>query len=142
MTTRQSQANRTAKKRPATKKDASPVASAVVAASGSGPAATMLSDKQWDDRRAMRLAQTPAKVMSAVKVHKYDVGQVVNFMPGALTLETSLGLYEIVRHLPPEGPDNQYRVKSVKDGHERVVRESQLAQELAHEQIVQESQLV
>jgi len=142
MTTRQSQGTRTAKKRTATKKDASLVASAVVAASGREPAATMLSDKQWDDRRAMRLAQTPAKVMSAVKVHKYDVGQVVNFMPGALTLETSLGLYEVVRQLPPEGPDNQYRVKSVKDNHERVVRESQLAEELAHEQVVEESQLV
>jgi hypothetical protein len=67
------------------------------------------------------------KAASAVKEHKYQVGQVVDFTPGALTLETSIGKYEIVRHLPPEGPENQYRIKSVLDSHERVVRESQIA---------------
>ena len=80
-----------------------------------------------DDRRELRRSQMPARVMSEVKDHKYQVGQVVNFTPGASILKESLGLYEIVRHLPPEGPDNQYRVKSVQDSHERVVRESQLA---------------
>jgi len=140
MTTRQSQGNRATKKPKATKKDASPA----VPASSQELASAAQADSRWDDRRAMRLAQTPARVLSAVKGHKYEIGTVVNFMPGALTLETSLGLYEIVRHLPPEGPENQYRVKSVKDGHERVVRESQLAQEAAqeaHEQVAKESQL-
>jgi hypothetical protein len=79
------------------------------------------------DHRANRRSHMPARVMSAVGQHKYEVGQVVSFTPGALNPEASLGLYEIVRHLPPQGADNQYRVKSVRDSHERVVRESQLA---------------
>ena len=61
-----------------------------------------------------------------MKEHKFEIGQVVNFTPGA-DAETSIGLYEVVRHLPPEGPENQYRIKSVLDSHERVVRESQIA---------------
>jgi hypothetical protein len=58
--------------------------------------------------------------------HKYKVGQVVD----ARQLVRGVvppGRYEVVRHLPAqEGGDNQYRVKSVRDGHERVVRESEL----------------
>jgi hypothetical protein len=36
------------------------------------------------------------------------------------------GDYEIVRLLPAERLGNQYRVRSVADGHERVVPEMQL----------------
>jgi hypothetical protein len=80
------------------------------------------------DRRAMiRREQMPAKVLSAIKNHKYEVGQVVTFTPGKLNLETSPGLYEIVRQLPPDGSENQYRVRNIEDCHERVVREGQLA---------------
>lgn len=69
---------------------------------------------------------TPARVMSEVGHHKYEVGQLVDFTPAASPREKSVGRYEIVRHLPPEGADNQYRVKSVQNSQERVVRESQL----------------
>ncbi len=38
---------------------------------------------------------------------------------------TPPGRYEIVRLMPPTvGGDNQYRIKSLHDGHERVVKES------------------
>ena len=37
------------------------------------------------------------------------------------------GSYTVQRLLPEEGRDCQYRVKDTRDGHERVVRESQLA---------------
>jgi hypothetical protein len=36
------------------------------------------------------------------------------------------GTYKIVRPLPAEGINRDYRVKHVQDGHERVIRESQL----------------
>jgi hypothetical protein len=58
--------------------------------------------------------------------HKFKIGQTLEFQPGARDQATSRGRYEIVRLLPPEGFDNQYRVKSALDGHERVVKESQL----------------
>ncbi len=59
--------------------------------------------------------------------HKFKVGQNVRLSP-ANTLDhyTPRGLYQVVRMLPPDADDNQYRVKSAEDGHERVVRESQL----------------
>ena len=34
--------------------------------------------------------------------------------------------FEIVRLLPPEGGNPQYRIKSLRDGHERVVTESEI----------------
>ncbi len=115
------------KKRQATKTVASVIAQPASQAVNPGLALARIAEQRNDDRRALRLSQLPARVMSAVKEHKFEIGQVVNFTPGALTLETSIGLYEIVRHLPPEGPENQYRIKSVLDSHERVVRESQIA---------------
>jgi len=45
--------------------------------------------------------------------------------------------FEVVRLLPPENGDFQYRVKSTRDGHERVVLESELAG-TAPERIFQE----
>ena len=124
MTTRLKQGNRAVQKPKTAEAGAAPA----VPASGRDFAAGMFSaDNSRDDRRAVRRSQMPAKVMSAVKEHKYEVGQVLSFTPGVQTLGASLGLYEIVRRLPPDGPENQYRVKNVEDSHERVVRESQLA---------------
>jgi hypothetical protein len=127
VTTRQKPSVSATKKRQATKTDASVIAQPASPTVNPGLALARIAEQRNDERRALRLSQLPARVMSAVKEHKFQIGQVVNFTPGALTLETSIGLYEVVRHLPPEGPENQYRVKSVLDSHERVVRESQIA---------------
>jgi hypothetical protein len=59
--------------------------------------------------------------------HKFTVGQSVEFMPGRLDHHIPRGSYTIVRQLPIEQQDCQYRVKNDRDGHERIVRESQLA---------------
>ena len=58
--------------------------------------------------------------------HKFKVGKRVRFTPGAAGGDARPGFYDIVRLLPAEGSEQQYRIKSVTDGHERVVRESQL----------------
>ncbi len=59
--------------------------------------------------------------------HPYAVGQEVEFLPGRLDLHVPRGLYTIVRQLPVEANERQYRVKNTRDGHERIMRESQLA---------------
>lgn len=41
---------------------------------------------------------------------------------------TPPGSYEVIRLLPPTGTCNQYRLKSLKNGHERIVREDELFQ--------------
>jgi hypothetical protein len=58
--------------------------------------------------------------------HKFRVGQTLFFSPSIFERAAQKGLYKVVGLLPAEEGDNQYRLKSEADGHERVVRESQL----------------
>jgi hypothetical protein len=57
--------------------------------------------------------------------HKYSVGQMVSFSPGSGSPSHFRGSYTIMRLLPGETQDWQYRVKCDHDAHERVVPESQ-----------------
>lgn len=59
--------------------------------------------------------------------YRFNAGQSVNYTPSLFDRAAKRGAYLIVRSLPSDGKDNQYRIKCVLDGHERVVRESQLA---------------
>jgi hypothetical protein len=59
--------------------------------------------------------------------HKYAIGQEVSFLPSGMDFNVPRGTYTIVRQLPLEAAGFQYRVKNVSDGHERIIRESQLA---------------
>lgn len=58
--------------------------------------------------------------------HKFKVNQSVQMIASALNLKP-LGRFEIVRVLPTEHGIRQYRIRSLLDGHERVVQESDLA---------------
>lgn len=60
-------------------------------------------------------------------VHKFSVGQHVRFNSGSRGLAHLNGSYTVVRQLPSETRDLQYRVKSDRDSHERIVNESQLS---------------
>lgn len=62
-----------------------------------------------------------------MSAHKFSVGQTVHFSPDRNQQGTVRGSFKIVRLLPEEANILQYRVKSQSDGHERVVREDQLA---------------
>jgi len=59
--------------------------------------------------------------------HKFKVGQILQFSPSIFEPAMRKGSYSVVRLLPADGGDNQYRLKSEFDGHERVVREGQLS---------------
>ena len=58
--------------------------------------------------------------------HSFLVGQTVELVPGRLDGNIPRGAYTVQRLLPNDGPDREYRVRNTRDGHERVVRESQL----------------
>lgn len=60
-----------------------------------------------------------------MSAHKFRAGRTVEFVPSDLRL-TPLGQFEIVRALPIEHGIAQYRLKSLKDGHQRVAMESDL----------------
>lgn len=63
-----------------------------------------------------------------IPVHKFAVGQRVEFSPDGFDGNAQRGIYTVVRRMPSETRDLQYRIKDTRDGHERVVRESQLGQ--------------
>jgi hypothetical protein len=59
--------------------------------------------------------------------HKFKVGQLVDFAPARLGMATSGQPYEIVRLLPAEAVELQYRIKSKSESFERVAKESELS---------------
>ena len=61
-----------------------------------------------------------------MSVHKFTIGQTVQFSPDRYQERSGRGRFKVVRLLPEAANVLQYRVKSQTDGHERVVREDQL----------------
>jgi hypothetical protein len=62
----------------------------------------------------------------SVSVHKYHVGQAVQFFPERGVEHTAKGRFKIVRLLLGEHNAPRYRIKHEIDGHERMVGESEL----------------
>ena len=58
--------------------------------------------------------------------HKYRVGETVFYTSGMAGRGNGTGTYQIIRLLPPDGSDFQYRIKSIGEAYERVAKESQL----------------
>ncbi len=67
----------------------------------------------------------PAREIT-LKTHKFNVGQTVYFTSGTMGRPGASGSYRIVKLLPSEGDDYQYRIKSAGEAFERVAKESQL----------------
>jgi hypothetical protein len=63
---------------------------------------------------------------SRVRAHKYQVGQTVYFTSGPVSRPGASGSYQILKLLPSDGSDYQYRIKSPAEAFERVAKESQL----------------
>jgi hypothetical protein len=57
--------------------------------------------------------------------YKFMAGQAVE-LRGRSGAWLPSGLFNVERTLPSDGHQNQYRLKSVKDGHERVATEGEL----------------
>lgn len=62
--------------------------------------------------------------------HRFKVGQVVDFAPGRVGVPASSGKYTIIKLLPFEDGQPQYRIKSSAETFERVARESQLSRRM------------
>ena len=76
---------------------------------------------QWDD------SVTGSCVMERALKHKFPVGSTVYFTASNVSRPAASGTYEVIRQLPSEGDDCQYRIKSSTEAFERVAKESQLA---------------
>jgi hypothetical protein len=75
------------------------------------------------------VAQVTA-LASTFKTHKYRVGQTVSYTSSPISRPSASGGYQVVRLLPSDGDDYQYRIKNPGEAFERVAKESQL--ELEH----------
>jgi hypothetical protein len=61
-----------------------------------------------------------------VRMHKYQVGETVYYTSPTFGRTAATGSYIVVKLLPSEGDDYQYRIKSSGEAFERVAKESQL----------------
>ena len=66
-------------------------------------------------------------LMERVLKHKFPIGTRVFYTASNVARPAASGTYEVIRLLPTEGDDCQYRIKSSTEAFERVARESQLA---------------
>lgn len=61
-----------------------------------------------------------------VRAHKYQVGETVYYTSPTFGRAAASGSYTVVKLLPSDGEDYQYRIKSSGEAFERVAKESQL----------------
>lgn len=80
-----------------------------------------------------RIIQTPSPPMQPMTAqdivlhsHKYQVGEVVYYTSPSFGRAAATGSYTVVKLLPSEGDDYQYRIKNNTEAFERVAKESQL----------------
>jgi hypothetical protein len=62
-------------------------------------------------------------------MHKFKVGETVRFTSNVMRRFGATGRFLVVKLLPSEGGELQYRIKNVTEPHERVAKESQLDQD-------------
>ncbi len=64
-----------------------------------------------------------------LRTHKFRVGQTVLYTSSPITRPGASGTYKVVKLLPSDGDDYQYRIKNSGEAFERVAKESQLETE-------------
>jgi len=72
------------------------------------------------------VAQVTA-VATPLRTHKFRVGQTVSYTSSPVSRPGASGSYQVVRLLPSDGDDYQYRIKNPGEAFERVAKESQLS---------------
>jgi len=77
---------------------------------------------------AVTVAQVTA-LNPVLRTHKYRVGQTVFYTSSPISRPGATGSYKVVRLLPSDGDDYQYRIKNPGEAFERVAKESQLDNE-------------
>jgi hypothetical protein len=74
--------------------------------------------------------QVPAVRSTILRAHRFRVGQTVLYTSSPISRPGASGTYKVVKLLPSDGDDYQYRIKNSGEAFERVAKESQL--ELEH----------
>jgi hypothetical protein len=74
---------------------------------------------------AVTVAQVTA-LSTTLRTHRFQVGQTVFYTSSPISRPGASGTYKVVRLLPSDGDDYQYRIKNPGEAFERVAKESQL----------------
>lgn len=94
------------------------------------PVRTTLSVSPAKPAKMIRTSSPPmqpgATAEIPVRSHKYQVGETVYYTSPTFGRAAATGSYTVVKLLPSEGDDYQYRIKSSGEAFERVAKESQL----------------
>jgi hypothetical protein len=72
---------------------------------------------------------TPSQVAvrpPLLRAHRFRVGQTVLYTSSPISRPGASGTYKVVKLLPSDGDDYQYRIKNPGEAFERVAKESQL----------------
>ena len=78
---------------------------------------------------SVTVAQVTA-LSPSLRTHKFHVGQTVFYTSSPISRPGATGSYKVVRLLPSDGEDYQYRIKNPGEAFERVAKESQLELEM------------
>lgn len=58
---------------------------------------------------------------------KFKIGQMVDFNPVRPTVPASIREYKVLKLLPSDRGEQQYRIKSIAELYERIAKESELS---------------
>jgi hypothetical protein len=58
---------------------------------------------------------------------KFKIGQMVDFNPARATIPASIREYKVLRLVPRDRGEQEYRIKSIAEIYERIAKESELS---------------
>jgi hypothetical protein len=98
------------------------------------PSASSSSPNQIHVAAVATVATVPAAKPIAMpgpslRTHRFRVGETVLYTSSPITRPGASGTYKVVKLLPSDGDDYQYRIKNSGEAFERVAKESQLETE-------------
>jgi hypothetical protein len=67
----------------------------------------------------------------AATLHKFRIGEAVHLTAGVFARGGAGSVYKVTQLLPSDGDEQQYRIKSATEPHERVAKQSQLEPAMA-----------
>ena len=80
-------------------------------------------------KRLARAKATLVPMMApeiSVSAHKFRIGESVHLTAGIFARGGAGAVYKVTQLLPSDGDEQQYRIKSANEPHERVAKQSQL----------------
>jgi hypothetical protein len=79
-------------------------------------------------QKIMRTISPPVQPVTDIVLHshKYEIGDIVYYTSPSFGRAAATGSYTVIKLLPSDGDDRQYRIKNTDEAFERVAKESQL----------------